>query len=60
MAVDLTDKPAKHLLRVVEIGDDAVLERTYRYDVPRSPAEHSLCLFADSQDFAGLRLDSYD
>jgi hypothetical protein len=42
--VDLLDEVAEHLLRNVEVGDDAVLEGADRRDRARRAAEHALRL----------------
>ena len=46
-----------HLLRDVEVADDAVAERPDGDDVGRRPADHALRLRADRQDALGLRVD---
>src|SRR5262249_49854706 len=45
--VDLLDEVTEHLLRDVEVGDDAVLERTERRDRPARTAEPPLRLDTD-------------
>ena len=48
--VNLADEMLDHFLRDLEIGDDAVAQRTDRLDVPRSAAEHQLGLFANGEN----------
>ncbi len=50
VAVHLADEVLEHLLGVGEVGDDAVLHRPDRGDVPRRAAEHVLGLHADRDD----------
>jgi hypothetical protein len=52
--VGLLDEPGEHFLRVLEIGDDAVLHRADRDDVSRRPTEHILGVSTDRLDTAGL------
>ena len=39
-----------HLLRYLEIGDDAVAQRPDGLNVARSAAEHQFCFLADGKD----------
>jgi hypothetical protein len=55
--VDLLDEVAQHLLRHVEVGDDAVLQRADGRDRARCATEHALGLDADGVDLARSRVD---
>jgi hypothetical protein len=57
VVVHLLDEVAEHLLRDVEIGDDAVFQRPDRRDRPRRAAEHPLRLDADGVDLARALVD---
>ena len=46
------EEVAQHLLGDVEVGDDAVLERTHRDDAVGSAAQHPLGLEPDALDLA--------
>src|SRR4029077_7348941 len=59
-AVHAMDEVADHLLRHVEVGDDAVLQRTNRLDVPGGPSDHPLRLVADGEDVTGVLVDRDD
>ena len=50
---DRLEEVAEHLLGDVEVGDDAVLERTHREDAVGRAAEHPLGLEPDALDLAG-------
>ena len=54
----LLDKVTKHPLCRIKIGDDAVLEWANRNDVARRPADHALRLGADSENRAGILVNS--
>src|ERR1044072_752279 len=58
--MDLLDEVAQHLLRHVEVGDDAVLQRADRRDRPRRAAEHPLRLDPHGVHFAAARVDRDD
>jgi hypothetical protein len=58
--VHLLDEVAKHLLRHVEVRDDAVLERADRGDRPGRAAEHALRLDADGVHLTGALVDRDD
>ena len=58
--VHLLDEVAQHLLGHVEVGDDAVLQRTDRLDRPRRATEHPLRLDADGVHLAGALVDRDD
>ena len=58
--VHLLDEVAQHLLRDVEVGDDAVLERTDRRDRARRAPEHAFRLDTDGVDVAGALVDRDD
>src|ERR687890_160658 len=58
--VHLLDEVAEHLLRHVEVGDDAVLQRADGLDRARRAAEHPLGLDAHGMDLAGARVDGDD
>ena len=60
LVVDHLDEFADHLLRGVEIGDDAVLERADSLDILVLLALHGLGLGADGRAFAGEFVDGYD
>src|SRR5439155_22822355 len=60
MLMHLLDEVPEHLLRDVEVGDDAVLEWTDGLDRPRRPAEHLLRLDADRVHVAGALVDRDD
>ena len=55
----LLDEVAEHLLADLEVGDDAVLERSDRLDVGRCTADHPLGLEADSQGPAVVGVDRH-
>jgi hypothetical protein len=55
--VDLLDEVAEHLLRHVEVGDHAVLERADRLDRAGSAAEHALRLDSHGVHLGGSRVD---
>ena len=57
--VHLLDEVAEHLLRHVEVGDHAVLERADGRDRPGRAAEHPLRLDADGVDLARARVDRH-
>jgi hypothetical protein len=59
-AVHLLDEVAKHLLGDVEVGDDAVLQRTDGLDVGRGAPDHPLRLGSDGEDRAGEGVDGDD
>src|SRR5580698_8130326 len=40
--MNLVDEVLEHLLRVGEVGDDAILHRAHGVDVPRGATEHAL------------------
>ena len=58
--VHLLDEVAKHLLRHVEVGDDAVLQRADGRDRPGRASEHPLRLDADRVHLAGALVDRDD
>ena len=58
--VHLLDEVAEHPLGGVEVGDDAVLERTDRDDVAGRTADHLLGLGAHGEDAAGVLVDRDD
>ena len=58
--VHLLDEVAEHLLRHVEVGDDAVLQRADRGDRPRRAAEHPLRLDAHRMHLARALVDRDD
>ena len=58
--VHLLDEVAEHLLRHVEVGDDAVLERPDRRDRAGRAAEHPLRLDADGVHLARALVDRDD
>ena len=58
--VHLLDEVPEHLLGHVEVGDDAVLQRTDRLDRPRRAAEHPLRLDADRVHLARALVDRDD
>src|SRR5205823_11446007 len=45
--VHLADEMLDHFLRHLEIGDDAIAQRTDRLNIARGAAEHQFCLLAD-------------
>ena len=55
--VHLLDEVPEHLLRDVEVGDDAVLERANRLDRARSAAEHALRFDPDGVYLAAPGID---
>src|SRR4051812_34168239 len=57
--VHLLDEVPEHLLRHVEVGNHAVLERPDGADRPRRAAEHALGLDAHGVDLAGARVDRH-
>ena len=57
---DEREEVAQHLLRHVEVGDDAVLHRAHGDDAVRRSAEHALRLEADALDLLGLAVDGDD
>ena len=48
----LLDEVAEHAFGRVEVGDDAVLQRTDRNDVARRTADHGLSVGTDGNDAA--------
>src|SRR4051812_10980906 len=58
--VHLLDEVAKHLLGHVEVGDDAVLQRSNRADRAGCAPEHALRLEADGMHVAGCLVDRDD
>src|SRR6266550_1975189 len=58
--VHLLDEVAEHLLRDVEVGDDAVFQGPDGEDVAGGPADHPLGLRTDRQDGARLGVDGDD
>src|SRR5579884_1076995 len=58
--VHLLDEVAQHLLRDVEVGDDAVLERPDRADRAGRATEHPFCLEADRVHLARPLVDRHD
>src|SRR5918997_830721 len=54
LSLDLADKVGEHLLGHIEVGDDAVLKRPERDDVPRGPPEHALGAGAHGDHLVGL------
>ena len=56
----LVDEVAKHGLGHIEVGDDAVLERTDGDDVAGRAAEHAFGLDTDSQDALVVLIDCDD
>jgi hypothetical protein len=56
----LLDEVTEHLLGHIEVGDDAVLERTYRDDMRRRAADHPLGFGPHREDCAGLCVDGHD
>ncbi len=60
MLVHLLDEVAQHLLRHVEVGDDAVLQRTNRLNRSGRAAEHPLRLHADRVHLARALVDRDD
>src|SRR5262249_48472175 len=59
-AVRLLDEMIEHLLRDLEVGDDAVLHRPDRDDVAGRAAQHFLGVGADGLDAVGRRVDGDD
>jgi hypothetical protein len=57
--VHLLDEVAQHLLRDVEVGDHAVLERPDRGDGSRGAAQHPLGFDPDRVDLARARVDRH-
>ena len=57
--VDLLDEVAQHLLRHVEVGDDAVLQRPDGLNGARRAPEHPLGLDAHGVDLAGAGVDRH-
>jgi hypothetical protein len=57
--VHLLDEVAQHPLGDIEVGDDPVLQRPDRDDVPRRPADHPFCLDADRNDLAGIGVERH-
>jgi hypothetical protein len=55
--VHLLDEVAQHLLRHVEVGDNAVLEWTDRLDRAGGAPEHALGLDPHRMHLAGTRVD---
>ena len=53
----LIDKVAKHSLRHIEVGDNAVLQRANGNDIARSTAQHALGLDADGKDSLVILID---
>ena len=58
--VHLLNEVAEHLLRDVEVGDHAVLQRADRLDRAGRSSEHALRLDADGVHFAGALVDRDD
>ena len=50
--MDTADKILQHHLRNVELGDDAIAQRTDDRDIPGRPSHHLLGLQTDSQRLA--------
>jgi len=48
--MDPTDEVLDHLLRHLEVGDDAIAQRPARGDIAGGAAQHLLGLFADCHD----------
>ena len=57
--VHLLDEVAKHALGGVEVGDNAVLQRTDRNDVARGATDHALGVCTDRKDAAGVLIDRH-
>ncbi len=57
---DEREEVPQHLLRHVEVGDDAVLHRAHGDHAVRRSAEHSLGLEPDALDLLGLPVDRDD
>jgi hypothetical protein len=55
-----TDEVAQHLLRHLEVGNDAVTERPRCTNVRRGPSDHLPGLLADSLDRTGTLVDRDD
>src|SRR5690606_11446386 len=58
--VDLQDEVAEHPLGDLEVGDDAVLQRTHGDDVSRRATDHLLRFGTDREDATGIGVDRYD
>ncbi len=56
-AQHLAHEVAQHLRGDVVVGDDAVLQRPHRHDVPRRPADHPLGLDPDRHYGVGCGVD---
>jgi hypothetical protein len=57
---DQREEVAQHLLRDVEVGDDAVLHRPHGDDAFGRAPEHALRLEADTLDLLRLPIDRHD
>ena len=56
LRLNLADKVGEHLLRHLEVGDNAVLQGPHRDDVARRAAEHALRRRANGHDLVSLRV----
>jgi hypothetical protein len=57
--VHLLDEVAQHPLGDIEVGDDTVLQRPDRHNVPRRPAHHPFRLDTDRNDLAGIGIECH-
>src|SRR4030095_4762979 len=59
-AVSFTNEVGQHLLGHGEVGDDAVLHRPDRDDIPRGPAQHVFCFLPNGFHLVRYLIDSND
>lgn len=56
LADNLAQEIAQHSLRVVEIGDNALTQRTYGDDIARRSSQHDARFFTDREHTARLAI----